>query len=61
MICDPCAKAAAADRSGGGIRIGHLPETCRDFAVQPAGCACAHKPAGSATEHLAVITSGQEN
>jgi hypothetical protein len=40
MICTPCARAADNAPTG----LGHHPEICRDFAIQPAGCACAHKP-----------------
>jgi hypothetical protein len=46
MICTPCARAADNAPTG----LGHHPEICRDFAIQPAGCACAHKPVGTAHE-----------
>lgn len=64
MICTDCAKAADVDQrvaaTGGPPALGHSPEICRDDLTQPAGCACAHKPAGSATEQVAVITSGRD-
>lgn len=54
MICEPCAEAADADlqanrEAGIDVSVGHLPEICRDHAKRPAGCACRHRPAGSAT------------
>lgn len=53
MICPPCAEAAdmdqkASQRIGSPVSLGHLPEICRDHPVQPAGCPCAHRPAGTA-------------
>lgn len=52
MICPPC--RAAADFSSTLVRdfaseavegaVGHDPEICRDVDVQPAGCACQHRP-----------------
>lgn len=40
MICPPCRDAAdGPDRA-----VGHVPEICRDSAIQPAGCACQHRP-----------------
>lgn len=60
MICPPCADAAdgrSADLLL--VAIGHPlaelidfahdPAICRDHAVQPAGCPCAHRPAGTAS------------
>ena len=57
MICPPCAQAAdvEAEESRAAIDdeigpIGHPPNLCRDFAIQPAGCGCQHRPTGTATE-----------
>lgn len=57
MICTPCAQAADAEaaenRSATGDENrpkGHSPKLCRDAAIQPSGCGCAHRPAGTATE-----------
>lgn len=53
MICPPC--AAAADAIAKAVRDGeiqpegHYPEICRDYAIQPGGCGCQHKPVGTAT------------
>jgi hypothetical protein len=65
MICLPCARSADIDQrvavADGTPALGHSPEVCRDDLVQPSGCACAHKPAGSAIEQPAVTASGQED
>lgn len=54
MICDHCAEAADTDlriaATDGTPALGHSPEVCRDDLIQPGGCACSHKPAGTATE-----------
>jgi hypothetical protein len=48
MICPPC--AAAADAAAQAVRegvvdaVGHVPEICRDAAIQPGGCGCQHRP-----------------
>jgi hypothetical protein len=56
VICDPCAEAADAEARFNEANpdladtaVGHPPEICRDHKLQPAGCACRHRPAGSAT------------
>lgn len=47
MICDPCKEAADAATWTKGryvfpLEQRHDPAICRDAAIQPHGCACAH-------------------
>lgn len=61
-MCPPCCRAADEGTetasvivTGDGTPIrtvrgrGHDPAICRDAAIQPHGCPCAHRPVGTAT------------
>jgi hypothetical protein len=53
-ICRPCSQAADDEQATVEIDpaftpAGHPPEICRDHAIQPHGCPCAHRPVRSAS------------